>query len=466
MMVSFKKMIRRCYKRRCLFLIAALSCLLFISAIKINYGGEVSIRLNEPDSFIFFPSNYSNLVFYSLIYENLFYLKNNGDIRSNIFEDYKYNKQSKTLVLSVKDNISYSSGDPITAKDVKNSVRLFLDNNYASARKIRSMIKNIKLVEKKRIVIELLYDNPGFVSLLTSPELVLLPATGQTYSGIYYPAEKVPGKYLILRPNKFYPGGRSYVDAVKVLVYDAYLPDVFLSRPGKKSSGFKEFHAGVYQNIYLLFPGKNVSQNTRIALYSLLEAFCQQSKNLEELNSMTSDDESPISLNIKKFSLSRVRSILRYLKIKLHIPSSLHTMEADFQEFLKNKRIPIETIYLGDNQLANLMNNTSVKYLLLEKVFTKRMPLDEKIKKIVKEMSFARFNAKYLKLINELDEVKFLKNEELLFDQVARIVDQMVRDGFILPLFQERYSTYIKNEIKGIEIDYYGRPLFQGVRVK
>jgi MarR-like DNA-binding transcriptional regulator SgrR of sgrS sRNA len=327
------------------------------------------------------------------------------------------------------------------------------------------MIKNIRLVEKNRVAIELLYDNPGFVSLLTSPELVLLPPTGQTFSGIYYPAEKVPGKHLILRPNRFYPGGRSYVDAVKVLFYDSYLPDIFLSRPGRKSPRFREFDSGVYQNIYILFPGKNVSQNTRIALYSLLKIF-YQSSDLDELNSMTSNDESPISLNIKTFSLSRIRSILRYLNIKLHIPSSLHTMEAEFQEFLRKKRIPIETIYLGDNQLANLMNNTSVKYLLLEKVFTKRMPLDEKIKKIVKEMSFARFNAKYLKLINELDEVKFLKNEELLFDQVARIVDEMIKDGFILPLFQERYSTYIKNEIKGIEIDYYGRPLFQGVRVK
>jgi MarR-like DNA-binding transcriptional regulator SgrR of sgrS sRNA len=81
-------------------------------------------------------------------------------------------------------------------------------------------------------------------------------------------------------------------------------------------------------------------------------------------------------------------------------------------------------------------------------------------------MTFSRFNVKYLKLIDELDEVKFLKNEELLLDQVAKIIDEIVRDGIILPLAQERYSLYIKNEIKGIEIDYYGRPLFQGVRRK
>lgn len=435
-------------------------------SIKVKYGGEVGIRLNEPDSFSFSPSNYSNLVFYSLIYENFFYLTHNSGIRSNIFRNYTYDKQGKTLTLPVRDNISYSSGEPISAKDVKSSLRLFLDNSLASSRKIRGIIKNIKQIDDKRIAIELLYDYPAFVSLLTAPELVLIPPKGQTYSGIFYPAEKVPGKYLILRPNRFYPGGRTYLDSLKVVFYDAYPHDIFLSRPGRSDlPGFDEFNAGVYQNIYLLFPGEKVSPNTRIALYSLLKSF-YRSPDLDELNAMTSNEESPISLDIKEFSISRIRSILRYSNIKLHIPNSLHGLEDGFQEFLKRKRIPIETIYLGDNQLGRLMTNTSIKYLLLAKVFNKTMPLDEKIKRIVKEMSFSRFNEKYLKLVNELDEVKLLRNEELLFDQVARIIDEVIKDGFILPIFQERYSIYIKNEVKGIEMDHYGRPLFQGVRKK
>jgi MarR-like DNA-binding transcriptional regulator SgrR of sgrS sRNA len=465
MMVNSQERFKLNFSRRYRYVLLAFSCFLMIGAIKIKYGGEVSIRLNEPDSFSFSPSNYSNLVFYSLIYENFFQLKSNSDITSNIFTDYTYDKQNKTLTLYVKDNISYSTGEPISAKDVKNSLRLFLDKSLASSRKIRSIIKSIKQIDKSRVSIELLYDYPTFVGLLTAPELVLLPPTSQTYSGIFYPAEKVPGKYLILRPNRFYPGGRSYLDSVKILFYDSYYPDIFLSKPGRNNSGFKEFNAGVFQNIYILFPGEKVSQNTRIALYSLLKNF-YRSSDLYELNSMTSNEESPISLNIKKFSLSRSRSILSYSNIKLHIPNSLHGIEAEFQEFLKQKRIPIETIYLGDNELDRLMNNTSVKYLLFAKVFNKRMPLDEKIKRIVKEMSFTRFNEKYLKLINELDEVKFLKNEELLFDQVAKIINEIMKDGFILPIFQERYSIYIKDEIKGIDIDYYGRPLFQGVRKK
>ena len=346
---------------------------------------------------------------------------------------------------------------------------MFLDKNLASARKIRSIIKSINRVDNNRVHIELLYDNPGITGMLTAPELALLPHTNGVYSGIFYPAEKVGGEYLFLRPNKFYPGGRTYIDAVKVQFNDSPDLDIFLSKPGSAnlhSLGFKEYNAGVYQNIYILFPGEKLGQNTRIALYSLLKNYFKQNSDLSELNAMTSNEESPISLDIKKFSTSRTRSILRYMKIKLYIPNSMRGMEQLFQEFLKRQRVPIETIYLGDNQLANFMNNTSIKYLLLGKIFNKRMSLDGKIKRIVREMSFSRFSEKYLKLINELDEVKYLKNEELLLNQVSKIVEEIINDGFVLPLYQERYSIYIKKKIRGIEIDYYGRPLFQGVRVK
>ena len=67
----------------------ALLALSFIFAVKPYYGGEISIRLNEPEEFAFTPSSYSNLIFYSLIYENFFYLKKNGDIQSHIFQEYK-----------------------------------------------------------------------------------------------------------------------------------------------------------------------------------------------------------------------------------------------------------------------------------------------------------------------------------------------------------------------------------------
>ena len=152
--------------------------------------------------------------------------------------------------------------------------------------------------------------------------------------------------------------------------------------------------------------------------------------------------------------------------VKLTAEKSLKNIEESFNEFLKEKRARIETIYLSDNELINFLNNTSIKYLLLEKIFNKRTPIEEKVKRIIKEMTFSRFDEKYLKLIYELDEVKYLKNEELLIEQTSRIIEKIVNDGLLLPLYQKRYSIYVKNKVKGIDLDYYGRPLFQGAKIK
>ena len=145
--------------------------------------------------------------------------------------------------------------------------------------------------------------------------------------------------------------------------------------------------------------------------------------------------------------------------------SSLKGDDENFKEFLRKKGLELDTIYVSGSNLQNLLDNNPIKYLLVQKLFKKKTLLEEKISKIVREMSFKRFNEKYLKLINELDEVKFLNNEELLIGQISKIVNKIVNDGFIYPIAQKRYSIFIKNKIMSVEMDYYGRPLLQKARL-
>jgi MarR-like DNA-binding transcriptional regulator SgrR of sgrS sRNA len=433
-------------------------------SIKTNYGGNITIKLNEPSSFSFSSSNYSDFIFSSLIHENFFYLKDNRDIVTHIFKDYRYDKNKKTIFLKLKENLSFSNGEPITIKDVKNSLNSFLNQNLLSSKKMRKIIKKI-YVEKDIAYIELLYDNPDALTLMTAPELILLSEKYQVFTGLFHPAEWVKNQYLILRPNKFYSGGRAYIEYIKVSFSKDYFPDVFLANPGTFSgSGYNEFKSGIYENIYICFPEEKIGQNSKIAFYTLLRQY-YKSVGLTELNSLTSDEESPVSINIRKLSNRRMRSILRYSKIELYIISSLKGDDENFKEFLRKKGLEIDTIYVSGSNLQNLLDNNPIKYLLIQKLFKKKTLLEEKINKIVREMSFKRFNEKYLKLINELDEVKFLKNEELLIDQISKIIDKIINDGFIYPVAQKRYSIVMKNKIKGIEMDYYGRPLFQKARL-
>gem|GEM_PF-542861 len=479
-----------------------LLALCLICAIKPHYGGEITIRLNEPDDFIFNPSSYSNLIFYSLIYENLFYLKKDGRIETNIFKEYKYDSQTRILNLVLKDNLSFSNGKPITPQNVKSSLSIYLDMNLVSSRKLRKMCKRIDIFPREnRIIIESVVDNPSIVDSLTAPELVLVSGSDQVFSGVFHPVEWVQNQYLLLKPNPFYPGGRSYLDSIKIIFYDFHYPDVFISTPNASEpvikGGFDEVNAGVFQNIYLAFPKSEGSNNTRIAVYSLLKNFFldgrsdenpgkpskKGAKNLSlpddhleaasssttpymELNSLTSNDESPITLNIRTFPFSQSRTILRYSKVNLYILSSLKDIEKPFSDFLTRRGVPLDSVFINDSQLINFMNNTPIDYLLMGKIFTRQLPLEEKIKIILKEMSFGRFDETYLKLLNQLDEVKYMNNEELAMDLMAGIIEKIVDDGFILPICQKRYSLYIKKNVKGLALDYYGKPLFQEVGLK
>jgi MarR-like DNA-binding transcriptional regulator SgrR of sgrS sRNA len=445
--------------------IITLALLVSLSAVKPYYGGEVSIRLNEPTNFSYTPSDYSNLVFYSLLYENLFYLNSNGDIFSNVFSNYKYDAAERTLVLDLKENLSFSNGDPVRVESIKLSFNLFLDMRIENALKLRRIIKSIEIKPtENRVLVRLLYDQPGIIGLLTAPELVLMPGRQGVFSGMFHPVEWERNNYLRLAPNKYNPGGRTYLDSLKIVFYDFHYPDIFLSNPGLNDEAFKEFNAGVYQNIYLGFPAGKVSLNIQVALYSLLKEFAGDI-GMEPLNALTAEDESPITLKIKTFSDREARSILRRSRVKLYILASLKDIEGKLEEFLKQKDVRLETVYLNDNTLVNFMDSAQVNYLLLVKVFNKRVPLEEKIKRIINEMSFSRFDETYLKLVNELEEVSALKNEQFLLEQVSRLIEKIVNDGLLLPLYQKRYSLYVSKKVKDVEMDYYGRPLFQRMQI-
>lgn len=439
--------------------------LLTIFAIKPRYGGQASIRLNEPTSFSLNTSNYSNLVLYSMIYENFFYLDVDGTISSHLFETYAYDARSKTLSLALKDNLSFSNGKPITPGHIRFSLQSYLNQDLFSATRLRKILKNIR-VNGNQILLELLQDNPDMLAMLTTPELVLMAENEQIFSGPFAPAEWEKNRYIILKANPFYPGGRTFLDEVKIVFDGSAVPEIFLSAPSQTKKEYQEFNSGIFQNIYLCFPQGGVGQNTRVALYTLLKKFNETaSTGFGELHSLTSDEESPVSIRIKPVSPQKMISILKFADIKFYILSSLISLEPELDSYLIRMRAKVETIVIDDSQLKNFLANNSVKYVLIDKIFQKKTPTEEKIGQILKELSFSQFNDKYLRMLAELNEVRYINNQELLVEQIARMNETLINDGFILPLFQKSYSLYVRNNLQAIKVDYYGRPLLQKARL-
>ena len=447
---------------RAKFLLLPLS-LLLLAAIKPYYGGEISVRLNEPASFHLNTANYSNLIFYSLIYENFFYLKKDGVIASNIFRDYRYDAAARTLFLTLKDNLSFSNGKPLTARNIQVSLKVFMASELFAASRLSKAVKAVRF-NNDQVTVELLADNPDIVTLLTAPELVVLAEDEQSFSGLFYPQEWEKNNHLTLKANPYYAGGRGYLDSVRVTFAEGPTPDLFLAGPGQFKGNFLEFDSGIYQNLYLCFLQGDIGQNTKIALYSLLKRFNEATGfRFRELNSLTADEESPVAIRIKSLSQQKTASILKFSEIKLYALSSLSNLEKDLSAFLKSTNLKIETQFIDDSQFMAFLDSAAIKYVLVDKVFQKKNPAEEKLGRILKESSFNRFNARYLRMLSELEEARFSNSQELLMDQIARISEAIINDGFIFPLFQRNYSLYVRKSWPALEIDYYGRPLLQKV---
>jgi len=457
---SGEKILTRIHK-----LVVILAAVLLIFAVKVRYGGQLSILLNEPVDFNYSTTNYSDTVFYTLIHENFFYMSAKGNVYSNIFREYSYDKNSNKIRLVVKDNSSFSNGSPIEGKNIHYSLKVFLNRENSIAKKISRAVKKIE-TDNNEIIIYLNYKIDNFFKYMSSPVLVILSMNENAFSGMMIPDEWERKKYLKLIPNIYYPGGHSYLDKINVVFNNSESSDIFLGDPGSKYSSFKEFKGGIYQNIFLTFPSGKTGKNTRIALFSLLKVFFKK-YDLKELSSLTSEKESPVSIDIRQFSMRKIRTILRNSHFKLYINSSLKKYQDELDQFIKKNYLRISTVFIKNTQLREYMESgTQIKFYLTEKLFSSKTSHVDKIKKIIFELTFSRFNAKYLKIVNELDELKYLKNDELLMDRISSVIEILINKEFILPVKQKEFSLFSKDKFHNLRLDYYGRPLFNKIRLK
>lgn len=436
-----------------------------IFAIKVKYGGQLSILLNEPVDFNYSTTNYSDTVFYSFIHENFFYMKKDGIVFSNIFKEFSFDKNSNKINLEVKNYSSFSNGSPINGKNIHYSLKVFFSRENSVARKISRSVNKIE-TNGNKVVITLNYKLDNIFQLLSSPELVILSMNENAFSGMFIPDEWERKKHLKLIPNRYFPGGHTYLDRVNVTFDNKSRPDIFLADPEGGFSSHIELKNGIYQNIFLTFPTGKAGKNTRIALYSFLKVFFNGYK-FDDISSLTSDSESPVSIKVKQFSMRKIKAILGNSQFKLYVNSSLKKYEDELNNFIKRNYLRISLVFIKSIKLREFTESgTMVKFYLTEKLFSSKTPLVDKIKKIIFELTFSRFNEKYLQIVNELDELKYLKNDELLMDRISTVIETLINKENILPLKQQQFSLYCKDKFKGLFLDYYGRPVFTKIRLK
>lgn len=446
------------------FLILLLLAGTLPSAVKIRYGGDLRLRLNEPDTLRMSASSHSNLLLYSLLYENFFYSVPGRETKSHLFKRCSLDNGGLKLTLELHEGLAFSNGKRVLSRHVKNSLTSFFNRVLYRSRRIAGRVKT--LVVKGDSILEITFNSAeeDVIEELSAPELVLIGDEESAFSGPYAPSGWDKGKSMVLTANPYYAGGRHPIDRVTILFQDESDMDIFLAEPGFSSPEYRVFPSGLYENTYITFPASgNTGQNKRMAFFSL----CSTLNGLTgytRLESLTSPEESPLRISIRQMGDRKVLPILRSSRQTVYLAASLSVLEPALADRFRRLAVPVEIRVLSDNDLSGYIQKNPVPVLIVKKLFRSETALTEKLASLVREFSFNRFDEGSLGLIKQLEELAGVSREELVVPALSGITEKIVQDGIILPLYQQRFQLMVRQGLDPVVIDQYSRIAWSELR--
>ncbi|WP_417259952.1 ABC transporter substrate-binding protein [Celeribacter sp.] len=97
-----------------------------------------------------------NEAFNGNVYEGLFVLTDAGDVEPKLVEGYEISDDKLTYTFTLKDGVTFHSGDPLTAADVKTSIeRVTAEDSASSRKRTLANIESIETPDDKTVVITL-----------------------------------------------------------------------------------------------------------------------------------------------------------------------------------------------------------------------------------------------------------------------------------------------------------------------
>ena len=148
--------------RRTLLAASLLASVAFApAAFAQDFDANATIRIGS----LYEPQNLDNTAgagqgineaFNGNVYEALFQLTDAGSVEPSLAADYKVSDDGLTYTFTLKDGVTFHSGDPLTAADVKYSIeRVTAETSKSSRKKSLSTITGIETPDDKTVVITL-----------------------------------------------------------------------------------------------------------------------------------------------------------------------------------------------------------------------------------------------------------------------------------------------------------------------
>lgn len=139
-----------------------------------------------------------------LIYDTLFKIKD-GKIIPWLVKNYKW-EDERTLFIELKDGILFHDGSELSSNDVKFTFERFSEKG--ALKDTFEEIRNIKIIDNKRLIIKLEEGNSIFLEKLTytSSSIVKNTEKGITGSGRFYPVIYNNGQVVLKRYLNYFKG--------------------------------------------------------------------------------------------------------------------------------------------------------------------------------------------------------------------------------------------------------------------
>lgn len=147
----------------------------------------------------------SSLLVSNLIYGGLVKFAPDMTIKGDLAESWQSSIDGKTITFSLRNNIKFSDGRPITANDFQYSLQR-LKSEQSIVKKFFDHIQDIEVINYKKLSIKLKNPYPAFINILAGATAkVISPAKNisATSGNFYISTINKKDKIIILKPNRF-----------------------------------------------------------------------------------------------------------------------------------------------------------------------------------------------------------------------------------------------------------------------
>ncbi len=156
---------------------------------------------------------FSSFRMLELIYDPLLALDKDMKVIPNLAESWKWSEDGKTLTMTLRKNVKFHNGDPMTSEDVKFTFERILDEKTAAAaRSFFTDIIGIETPDANTVVFKLKSPNAAILAAMTNPNSGIVskkligggqdPAKVAVGTGAFKLVDWQPDKIFKLEANK------------------------------------------------------------------------------------------------------------------------------------------------------------------------------------------------------------------------------------------------------------------------